>query len=54
MFMALLLGSRLPTSLCRLHRKQSFPCIVACIGIYKAAAWQHVDQIHYNILGKEL
>jgi hypothetical protein len=31
------------------HRKYSFPSIVACIRVYKAVAWQRVDQIRYNI-----
>jgi hypothetical protein len=28
------------------HRKQSYPSIVASIRVYRAVAWQRVDQIH--------
>jgi hypothetical protein len=31
------------------HRKHCFPSIVACIRVYKAAAWQRIDQILHNI-----
>jgi hypothetical protein len=32
------------------HRKHSFPSIVACILVYRAVAWQRVDQIRYSML----
>jgi hypothetical protein len=31
------------------HRKHSFPSIVASIRVYRAVAWQRIDQIRYNI-----
>jgi hypothetical protein len=31
------------------HRKHSFPSIVVSIRVYKAVAWQRVDQICYII-----
>jgi hypothetical protein len=51
MFTTLLPGSRLPTAPCArpAHRKYSFPSIVACIRVYRAVAWQRVDQIRYII-----
>ena len=32
------------------HREHNSPSIVACIRVYKAVAWQRVDQIRYSIL----
>jgi hypothetical protein len=32
------------------HRKHIFLSIVACIRVYRAVAWQRVDQTRYNIL----
>jgi hypothetical protein len=34
------------------HRKHSFPSTVASIRVYKAVAWQRVDQIRYNVVRK--
>jgi hypothetical protein len=32
------------------HIEISFPSIVASIRVYRAIAWQRVDQIHYNVI----
>jgi hypothetical protein len=32
------------------HRKHSFPSIVAFIRVYKAVAWQRIDQIRYKMI----
>jgi hypothetical protein len=33
------------------HTKHSFPSVVACIRVYRAVAWQRVDEILYSIYG---
>jgi hypothetical protein len=46
MFTATLSGNRLPISPCADGIENSFPSIVASIHVYRAVAWQRVDQIY--------